>query len=77
MTKWNILFWIASGIYIFGALIFAIFISAKPQAWGRTSSETHIQTIDESMESPEQYVDGSVCNNGFVNENANNDNKDN
>jgi hypothetical protein len=42
MTKWNILFWVASGINIFGGLIFAIFISAKPQAWGRTPSETHI-----------------------------------
>jgi hypothetical protein len=27
-------------IYIFGALIFAIFVSAKPEAWGRTEAET-------------------------------------
>jgi hypothetical protein len=77
MTKWNILFWVASGIYIFGALIFAIFISAKPQAWGRTPREAQIRTIDGDMKCPQQYVGGSVCNNGFVNENANNDNEDN
>jgi hypothetical protein len=76
MTKWNILFWVASGIYIFGALIFATFISAKPEPWGRSQNETHIQTIDEIMKSCDQYVDGSVSNNGFINEKTNDDNRD-
>ncbi len=77
MTKWNILFWVASGIYIFGALIFAIFISAKPEPWGRSPSEMHTQTIGEIMKSCDQYVDGSVLNNGFIKENTNDDNRDN
>jgi hypothetical protein len=77
MTKWNILFWVASGIFVFGALIFTIFISAKPEAWGRIPRETNIQTIDETMMSPDQYVGESVCNNGIIKENANHDYKDN
>jgi hypothetical protein len=46
MTQWNILFWVASGIYIFGALIFSIFVSAKPEAWGRKPSELQEQNDD-------------------------------
>jgi hypothetical protein len=73
MTQWNILFWIASGIFIFGALVFSIFISAKPEAWGRARVGTHRQTIDENMMSPDNYFGGSVCIRGTIRENTNND----
>lgn len=48
MTQWNTLFYIASGIYLFGALIFVLFVSAKPQPWGRARSGTNRATIDEN-----------------------------
>lgn len=34
MTQWNILFWIASGVYVFGALVFLFLIDSEPEKWG-------------------------------------------
>lgn len=45
MTQWGILFFVASGIYILGAVVFAVFISAKPEDWGKANTETAIPTI--------------------------------
>lgn len=34
LESWAIVFYISSGIYVFGAIFFAVFGSAKLQPWG-------------------------------------------
>ncbi len=73
MKQWNILFYIASGIYLLGAIIFVVFVSAKPEAWGRARTGTFRTTIDETN------INGSIylkSNHGTICE-TNNENIDN
>lgn len=35
MQQWSFLFWIGSAIYVFGAMIFLLFVNAKPESWGQ------------------------------------------
>ncbi|XP_054156517.1 sialin-like [Oppia nitens] len=56
MSQWNILFYLAAGIYLVGAISFCLFISAKPQSWGRARHGTIRATIDETTLNGSVYI---------------------
>ena len=33
MNQWNTLFWIGSGVYVFGALLFIFCVNSTPEKW--------------------------------------------
>lgn len=35
MDEWRIVFYISSGIYLFGAVFYGIFVSAELQSWAK------------------------------------------
>lgn len=40
--SWSYVFYLTSAIYLFGGIIFVMFISAKPESWGRKTIDSKI-----------------------------------
>ena len=55
MKQWNILFYLAAAIYALGAVVF-LFVSAKPEPWGRARTGTIRTTIDENQINGSIYI---------------------
>lgn len=55
MQQWSFLFWIGSAIYIFGAMIFLLFVNAKPESWGQQQPKSSPVAIISSNEILENF----------------------
>ena len=70
MASWSIVFYITSAIYIFGGIIFVVFVSAKPEPWGRARTGTARSTIDASyIVRPKGTLELNITENGKTNPN--------
>ena len=68
MQQWSILFWIGSGIYLFGSLVFILLVDSKPESWGqqRKSQSNALKSNHQHSEKQSKQIESRISESNLL-----------